>query len=200
MESKHERKVIVFFFLLLSFICTMCSKDKEISPSKTNGGLNLSLPSNVKNGDLICRLGNGYFSSFFQKLNGENSRFSHIGIVACEGDSLFIYHSEASEFTGVGEVMKSSAVDFISESLEWEVFPLKDSLLGEKVVEWAEFYERKPTPFDTDFDANNDSALYCTEYVARCINLACCKDTIQPTGEIQGKRFYRIGDIINVLD
>ena len=80
------------------------------------------------------------------------------------------------------------------------LFLLKDSLLGEKVVEWAEFYERKPTPFDTDFDANNDSALYCTEYVAKCINLACSKDTIQPTGEIQGKRFYRIDDIINVLD
>lgn len=199
MESKHERKVILFFFLLFPFICTMCSKDKEISPSETIDGLNLSLPSNVKSGDLICRLGNGYFSSFFQKLNGENSRFSHIGIVACEGDTLFIYHSEASEFTGVGEVLKSSVVDFIRESLEWEVFPLKDSLLGEKVVEWAEFYRAKQTPFDMDFDATDDSALYCTELVAKCINFACGKDTIKPTGVIQNKRFYRIDDIIAVM-
>ena len=177
----------------------MCGK-KVISPSETNGGLvTLSLPSSAKNGDLICRLGNGYFSSFFQKLNGENSRFSHIGIVARDGDSLFVYHSEASEFSGVGEVMKISVSEFINESLEWEIFPINDSLLGDKVVKWAEFYRAKNTPFDTDFDANNDSALYCTEYVARCINLACCKDSIQPTGEIQGKRFYRIDDIIKVI-
>ena len=199
MEGKYERKIIAFFLMLLPLVGTMCSEEKKLSPSASTDGLNLSVPSGISDGDLICRLGNGFFSGYFQRLNGKDCRFSHIGILSCEGDSVFVYHSEASELTGVGQVMKTPFEEFAKDALEWEIFPFGDSVVGAEVVKRAEFYRRKSTPFDLDFDLSNDSALYCTELVAKCVNLSFGKDTILPTGGINGLRYYSVDDVLLIL-
>lgn len=199
MEGKYERKIIAFFIMLLPLVGTMCSEEKKLSPSDISDGLNLSMPSGISDGDLICRLGNGFFSGYFQRLNGKGCRFSHIGILSCEGDSLYVYHAEASELTGEGQVLKIPFEVFAKDALEWEVFPLGDSVVGAEVVKWAELYRSKPTPFDMDFDLSSDSALYCTELVAKCVNLSYGKDTILPTGEIRGLRYYSVEDVLFFL-
>lgn len=199
MESKHEREIILFLFLFFLFISNSCNREQMVSPSESSEGLTLFIPERINDGDIICRLGNGYFSSFFQKLNGKDSRFSHIGILCRDSDSFFVYHSEASELTFVGEVMKTPLNNFLAESLQWEIFPIRDTVVGREIVAYAEFYRAKQTPFDMDFDATDDSALYCTELVAKCINSAYGKDTIKPTGVIQKIGFYSIDDVLDAM-
>lgn len=120
-----------------------------------------------------------------------------MGIVHQEDSCFYVIHAEASEFTGCGSVRKELLVDFLDNSLDFQFYQVTSDSIKSKIDSVAYSYYKKHTPFDLSFDCTSDSALYCTELVANCINIAEKDNNFIPTFSMNSDfEYYRIIDII----
>ena len=179
------------FFLVLIYLCFGCDCSKQ--DRKPVSLINHDL---LKSGDIICRLGDGYFSGVFQKYASSEKKFSHLGILYKKKDSVYVYHSEASELTGVGKVKKEAITSFLDGINVYKFYRMNypDSLT-KKIVAKAESYFSKQTPFDLEFDSFNDDKLYCTELIAMSINSAFTDTIIRPSLNLNGRLLFTLDDI-----
>lgn len=189
MESACRNEKIIFAFLLLVCFLVGCSKRER----------NVSEPlllSEVRQGDLICRLGNGFFSNHFKDYSLSEKIYSHVGIIDIERDSLFVIHAEASELTGVGHVKKEPVSIFLEDIKTWGVYRLNasDSICKNIAINARRYYDNK-TPFDLNFDALNDTEVYCTELVALAINKSFGDSIVKPQLSFGGKRMYGVDNV-----
>ena len=150
----------------------------------------------IENGFLVCRLGNGFFSNYFRKYASKEQKYSHIGIVSIENDSLFVCHSEVSELTGVGFVKRERLDSFLQNVENYDFFELgyPDSTKF-LVLKSIKSYCNKKIPFDLGFDSFDDSKLYCTELIATSINKAVDSIEIVPTLNLNNKILNSLDDI-----
>lgn len=150
----------------------------------------------LKNGFLICRLGTGYFSNYFKKYASKEKKYSHIGIVSKKDDTIYVYHSEASELTGVGCVKKEKLSSFLKGIKVYDFFEFKypDSIKN-KILEEVEGYYNKKTSFDLDFNSFNDREVYCSELIAISINNVLKTTVISPSLTLNGKKLFALDDI-----
>lgn len=184
----QKNKILI---ILLSFAILSCNQIQQ-----NNNNLNDLNFEILESGDLVLRLGNGYFSNYFKQYASLEKKFSHIGIVSRENDTIFVYHSEASEFTGVGFVKKELLNSFLDEIEIYDFYRLnfKDSI-NFQITEQAKHYYRKKIPFDMDFNSSNDKKLYCTELIATSINKTLKDSIIKPTLNLNKKKLYALDDI-----
>jgi hypothetical protein len=153
-------------------------------------------PASFENGDLIFRKGNGFFSQYFANAASREKLYSHVGILSREGGSVYVYHIEADEFSGQGNMKREPLATFLQDIKKYKIRNLAvnrnvraviihkaDSLFEEKVV------------FDMDFDSSTKDKFYCTELVAYILNSSVASPVIEPTLRINGKKFYSIDDI-----
>lgn len=173
-----------------------CSQNKgemseDVSPSQSE----LSL----KDGDVICRLRTGFFSKHFRERASKDKIYSHIGVVETASDTTFVIHVEASELTGIGFVKREPIDTFLDGVTTWGIYRtnLPDSVC-EKISKTAKVYFDRKTPFDLDFETDDDSKVYCTELVALSINQASDSTLIVPTMKMGDKRCYALDDIYKI--
>lgn len=182
-----NRLAIVLLLCLLS-ACSGIDSKKDIS-----------LPivaDTTANALLVCRKGNGFFSTFFRQYASQEQLFSHIGILAFEKDTLYVYHSEASELTGIGKVKREPIGSFLQgiQTYAFYTFHYPDSVKT-GILKAVKTYYRQGVPFDINFDSDNDQALYCTELIAAAVNKAIDSTIIQPSLFLGDKHLYSIDDI-----
>lgn len=177
--------------ILLTFIIFGCTDTHQKNESSNNVNF-----ENLVSGDLVCRLGEGYFSSYFQKFASLEKKFSHIGMVSKENDTLFVYHSEASEFTGIGFVKRESLTSFLNGIKTFDFYKMNfnDSINAQIVKQVKQYYSLK-VPFDVDFDSSNDEKLYCTELIATSINKTLKDSVIKPTITLNKRKLFALDDI-----
>lgn len=148
-----------------------------------------------RNGDIIYRHGNGFFSDYFRKSSNREQLYSHGGIVAIDSSRVYIIHSEATELTGVGGVRKEPLAVFLKDISTWAVYRLDTTqTVRDSIVYLATEYLNKETPFDLDFDNTSDDKVYCTELIALSVNKATYRNLIKATGSIRNKPYYAIDD------
>lgn len=190
MVGSYGIKKIIFVLYFFS-IAINCSSDYPSKKIKSIHDFTF-----LKEGDLVCRLGNGYFSNYFREYASKEKRYSHIGIIGIENNILYVYHSEASELTGIGGVKKEKLEDFLDGIKVYSFFRVNLSEREkELVIAQASKYLDKHTKFDLDFISNNDNELYCTEFVASCINKGINKELIKPTLKLKSKLIFSLDDI-----
>lgn len=144
-------------------------------------------------GNLVCRLGNGYFSNYFKEYASTEKKFSHIGILSKENDTLFVYHSEASELTGVGFVKKELLNSFLDGIKTFDFYRLDfNDTINSQILEQVKRYYNLKTPFDLDFNNADDTKLYCSELIAVSINKSLKDSIIKPTLILNKKKTLRI--------
>lgn len=150
----------------------------------------------LKNGDIICRLGNGFFSNQFKERASKEKIYSHIGIIELSNDSIFVLHAEASELTGIGSARRDPLETFLDKISIWGIYrtTYPDSIAS-KIISSANKYVENKTPFDLDFDSYNDNEVYCTELVAISINQAVDSTLIVPTLKVGSKYLFALDDI-----
>lgn len=191
MVSSYRIKKIIFTFIFSIFIIKCNHADiskKENSP----------VSPNLENSDIVFRLGKGYFSNYFRKYASKDKIFSHIGIVSVENNNTFVYHSEASELTGVGGIKKELLTEFIKDSEKIAFFRTNlTSVEKEKIIQQVKLYHSKNIAFDLSFDIDNNNEMYCTEFVAKSINNGLKKNIISPNLIIKDKYFYGLDDFYN---
>lgn len=151
----------------------------------------------LQSGDLVYRLGDGFYSAYFQDFSKREKRFSHTGILidADKCDSLYVIHAEADDMTGRGCVRRERLTEFLRGASDFAVFRLRDdALTRERIAGFALDYHRRQTPFDLSFDAEDSTAVYCTELVQYCVNGATGRTVIRPRTSVQGKNYIAIDD------
>ena len=180
-----------FHLILLSFIFLNCNQIQQ--KNKNIDNINFE---KIVSGSLVCRLGNGYFSGYFKKYASIEKKFSHIGIVSKENDSLFVYHSEASEFTGIGFVKKELLSSFLNEIKIYDFYELNfNDTINFQIVEQVKQYYNLKVPFDMDFNSSDDKKLYCTELIAISINKTLKDSIIKPTMTLNKRKLFALDDI-----
>lgn len=194
MVSTYGQKEVIYIrFLCLLFISLLVSCS---SPLKTDTVVYPSV--GLKEGDIVVRKGNGYFSNFFRELGSYEKKYSHIGLIAVVRDSVYVIHIEANELTGQGVVMKEPIASFLNEISEYAFFSNElDSIYRQSILIQAEEYYNHQISFDLEFDSTNDDKLYCSELVAMSINKGVGKQLIKPTLTYKNVYFYGLDDIYN---
>lgn len=172
--------------LLLSLLLLSCCHTEPAPPADTSD-------YGLRSGDVVCRQGRGFFSKYFRAFASQEQRYSHIGIIEVVRDSVFVIHTEASELTGVGAVKREPLARFLKHSAVFGFYRIDgaDSLCR-KIVARANEYYRQKVPFDLNFDAADDSELYCTELVAKTLNYAFDSILIKPELQLGKKKFYSL--------
>lgn len=177
-------------FLLGLFLLLVSCHNNE---SSSSGEWDLK---KIRNGDIIYRHGNGFFSDYFRKSSNREKLYSHGGIIAIDNNSeVYVIHAEASELTGVGGVRKESLNVFLKDISTWAVYRLDTmQTVRDSIVYVATQYLNKETPFDLDFDNTSDDKVYCTELIALSINKSTHRNLIKATGSIRNKPYFAIDD------
>lgn len=184
-KKMNALKIIFLSSLLLAWSCGQSNKVDSSSITF----------SELENGDIICRHGNGLFSDYFRKTSNREQLYSHVGIITIGNDTVYVIHSEASEFTGIGGVRKETIEVFLKGVDTWAVYRL-DTIqsVRDSVVAVANRYWVKETAFDLDFDSTTDDKVYCTQLVSLSVNKAMHRSLILPTGVFRNKPYYTIDD------
>lgn len=200
MEGEYRiRKITMqtfFALLIVSFFFSMTKYTGSLENKKSGLPDCISIDS-INSGDLICRLGNGYFSDVFRQFSGGKKRFSHIGIAHFQDSLCYVIHAEASEFTGQGGVRMDMLDKFIEHSLDYQFFHITSDSIRQRIDSLAYEYFKMGIQFDLCFDLTSDTTLYCTELVANCINKAMGNPDYIPTYSLSPDfKCYRISDIL----
>ncbi|MGM0567012.1 MAG: YiiX/YebB-like N1pC/P60 family cysteine hydrolase [Bacteroidota bacterium] len=121
-------------------------------------------------GDLILRRGKSFVSQLVL-LGDKESQYSHIGIVIIRDNTPYVIHAVPGEAeNNEPEYVRMETIpEFldVSKSADFAVYTLKNKYkgIGNKVAEKAYEYYKEQIQFDSSFNLEDHSRLYCTELV-----------------------------------
>jgi len=162
MIRTHNRKyfvltgIIIFtiiIFLIFVFIIMPRSKPIVLIKKDAFHGL-------LKDGDIICRLGDRFWSQIFKDFSIDDKRFSHIGIIRINNNRITVIHAEGTTKPGKDFVKEELLDDFLKVAITIGIYRMID-LDENKISSTA--MEYIGVPFDWKFDMGDASELYCTE-------------------------------------
>ena len=162
-----------------------------------------TLPEGVelRDGDLICRLGTAWYSQLISRRASTLSGYSHVGIILHAGtDSCVVLHTEGNDNTaGQGDVAAEPLASFLKHSRRAGVYrlALSDSVRA-RFIATALAYRERAIPFDYAFDSNSDTELYCTEYVAVSLLKADTLLPLRPSFHIAGRTVFSPDDLLSL--
>ena len=139
MASSYGIKKIAFILFFGFSLALLISDSKSLS---SNNQHDESIKYNfLENGDLVCRLGKGYFSNIFKEYASKDKVYSHIGIIINEKNTLYVIHSEASELTGIGGIKIEKLDDFLNEIEKFSFYRIKiDRSRKIRIVTKSKYY------------------------------------------------------------
>ena len=148
-----------------------------------NSTEHLTVPiESLKNGDLAFRCGTSLESRLVTSLDNKNDPYSHIGIVANIDGTWFVIHSVPGESPqGEPDVVKIDSIHEFYSNDRARIGAIMrvtdDTTKCSKAVDYALWAAKVQKKFDSDFDWNDTTSLYCTEFVHQAylhagINLA----------------------------
>ncbi|MCL1947669.1 MAG: hypothetical protein FWF51_11075 [Chitinivibrionia bacterium] len=114
----------------------------------------------LRDGDVICRLGDRGWSSFIRYLSSDDRRFSHIGIVRIRDENVSVINAEClvnGRNESVNEVSLSDYLELARAVGVYRANFLDGSIISDDAVKYLGY------PFDWDFDFDDESKIYCTE-------------------------------------
>jgi hypothetical protein len=114
----------------------------------------------LRDGDIVCRLGDRLWSLYFSALSITDKRFSHLGIVHIEGETVTVINAEGLAVEGRDFVNEVSLQEFLNIARAIGVYRSKD-IEGRLIANTALAY--KGRPFDWKFDLLEENTIYCSE-------------------------------------
>lgn len=155
----------------------------------------------VRNGDLVLRLGNDITSNMLAQLNLRDKRFSHVGICFIENGAKMVYHSLGSEYGAHNFLRKDSLAVFFDLADNLSIGYAQTGLDAgtiQQIHDTLQQWYQKQIPFDMDFDWQSDDKMYCSEMVAKAIMRG--NNTIHiPITDTLGRQYYAIDNILSTL-
>ncbi|MDR2476768.1 MAG: hypothetical protein LBD18_03160 [Treponema sp.] len=156
----HNRKNyvligIIMFMILSIFIYIIMPRGTPITIQNSD-----SLFEIVREGDIICRLGDRLWSQLFKDVSVADKRYSHMGVIYINNGLINVINAEGNTGHGRDSVNEISLDEFLKVARAVGVYRIKD-IEGRQIANLA--IEYMGTPFDWQFDLYDESKLYCTE-------------------------------------
>ncbi|MCL2043446.1 MAG: hypothetical protein FWG89_04835 [Treponema sp.] len=143
----------IAFITLLVYV--LAPKGRPVAAKDT-----ATLFSLVQDGDIICRLGDRFWSHFFKDISEDDKRFSHMGIVRINEDRITVIHSEGDTGHGRDYVHEVPLEEFVKIARAigvYRIYNMDGSTISDSAVNFIGI------PFDWQFDMHDSSRIYCTE-------------------------------------
>jgi len=116
--------------------------------------------NDLKDGDIICRLGDRLWSEIFSDLSVKDKRYSHMGIIRINNGIITVINAEGDTGHGRDFVSEVSLDDFLKVAKTVGIYRI-NNVDGSQISQAALGY--LGIPFDWKFDMSDGSKLYCTE-------------------------------------
>lgn len=149
----------------------MCSC-REVQKAEVREGINDSLISQLKQGDLALRRGRDVASYMISQANVSDKRYSHCGLVQIEQGYPFVYHF-INGHDRDGLVKDSASVFFSSEQNSLAAvmrYNMTEVEQEQQRILIKHYYSKQPG-FDMSFDTYTADKLYCSEFVYKVMNV-----------------------------
>jgi hypothetical protein len=114
----------------------------------------------LKDGDIICRLGDRLWSQYFKDISLTDKRFSHLGIIKINNDKITVINAEGRAIQGKDFVNEVDLDEFLKIAKAVGIYRLNNYEGGNISSEAMEYIGY---PFDWNFDLTNENKIYCTE-------------------------------------
>ena len=114
----------------------------------------------LQDGDIICRLGDRLWSTYFKDISPIDKRFSHLGIARITDGKITVINAEGRAIEGKDLVNETDLDEFLAIAKAVGIYRLQ--ILDGKVLSTAAM-EYIGYPFDWSFDLQDNTKLYCTE-------------------------------------
>ena len=149
---------VTFLILILSiFVYVMMPRGIPISFSSEKQETLFQI---VKDGDIICRLGDRAWSQHFRNISIADRRFSHMGIIRVNNGMITVIHAEGDIGRENDFVREESLADFIKHARAIGIYRIND-IDASQISKFA--IEYLGMPFDWRFDKQDNTSMYCTE-------------------------------------
>ncbi|MBL7923289.1 MAG: hypothetical protein JNL88_03735 [Bacteroidia bacterium] len=124
----------------------------------------------LQTGDLVFRDGYGLVSRMFRQTSSGEAEYSHAGVVWCRNGSTYVLHLQ-QEKPGVSLLVESIrdfwSADCCSKGAVYRLDLPREALAR---IEQRMMLDRQSgLQFDEDFDLQNDSRMYCTEWIRHLV-------------------------------
>lgn len=163
--SRRYFKIVGLLIIVISFFSC---KEKN-----NNTRFDLSSLSFI-NGDLILRKGTS-INSRVVLMSKTNESYSHVGIIVKTDSIAYVVHTSPDEVSvEEGSILRKELLtDFLAKNkavamaiYRYDLTELDKEVLLEKI----NYFLNKKILFDNDYDINDSSKFYCTEFVWNCYN------------------------------
>jgi len=131
----------------------------------------------LKDGDVICRMGDRIWSTLIGSASQGKRRFSHLGIVRIRDSTITVINAECLTPGRNESVNETALADFLILAKTVGVYRanfIDGAALSEKAIEYL------GRPFDWDFDLDDESKIYCTELLYAVIKHTAPEHTPKP--------------------
>ena len=121
----------------------------------------------LKDGDVICRMGEKFWSPIIRDLSPYDRRFSHLGIVRIRDNDISVIHVEGLSRSRRHYVRKEPLNGFLRSARSVGIYRLIN-IDGSQISDTA--LKFIGIPFDWQFDMSENSTLYCTQLLYVILN------------------------------
>jgi hypothetical protein len=176
------KKIIVGVLLLFGFTIIVIMHQQRRRHSILSYVQEDEILAFLNDGDIICRLGDRFWSILFRDLSPNDKRFSHLGIIKIRNNIVSVINAEGLAVEGKDYVNEVPIKDFLKIAQSIGIYRLR-TIEGSKISEAA--LEYIGYPFDWQFDMDDHSNLYCSEllYVISLVSKIGTDSTIRTPAE-----------------
>jgi hypothetical protein len=143
--------------ILILALCTII-KLPQLTPHPTIHAHDIS--EYLQDGDIICRLGDRLWSTYFKDTSPFDKRFSHLGVIRIADGAITVINAEGRAIEGKDTVNETPLEEFLAIAKAVGIYRLRDyegKALSSAAMEYIGY------PFDWSFDLHDETKLYCTE-------------------------------------
>ena len=135
----------------------------------------------LSSGQILVRDDGDAVSLFVSLFAEEFMPWTHVGIISVEADGVYVYDTNGGLYpvpglpptsTYIGGPQRTPFDQYVSSARVIGIFAPPPEADNSKIAAFAREHFGRGTPFDAYFDNTDDSALYCSELVARALQAA----------------------------
>jgi hypothetical protein len=158
MRTCNKKRVLVVGIFIFCLLALGFLKIPQLIPEKRIQAEDISFA--LKDGDIICRLGDRLWSLYFRDISPIDKRFSHLGIIRIDSNKITVINAEGLALEGKDFVNEVGLDEFLTIAKAIGIYRLNEyegKIISSTAIEYIGY------PFDWDFDLEEENKLYCTE-------------------------------------
>jgi len=158
MKRNKQRALIVGIFVFSLLVLFLFIKIPRLAPEKRINAEDISI--HLKDGDIICRLGDRLWSLYFKDISSNDKRFSHLGIIRIIDNKITVINAEGRAIQGKDFVNEVDLDEFLEIAKAIGIYRLNNydgKIISSAALEYIGY------PFDWNFNLEDKSKIYCTE-------------------------------------